>query len=223
VTSPRIVLVRPRNADNLVSIARAMQMFGLTDWVSVSLEQYQVGMVEVLRKHRPASDWHPLLDSLRRVDTLEEAIRDCSYVVGTTMRTLPGRARLSTRELAQVVGARGDSTWALVFGAESNGLMNEDLEHCHAMSFIPSSDEQPSLNLSQAVVVYAHELASVKPRDPVMLANDVELRALKAALHEGLRARMFPYAAADELMAPLLRAGLTSAEMAQWCSVWRGE
>jgi tRNA C32,U32 (ribose-2'-O)-methylase TrmJ len=180
-------------------------------------------MFEVLRKHRPASDWHPLLDGLRRVDSLQEAIGDCSFVVGTTMRTLPGRARLDPRELAAFVGARGDRTWALVFGAESNGLMNEDLEHCHAMSFIPTSDDQPSLNLSQAVVVYAQELASApQGREPVSLADDGALRRLRKALDDGLYRRGFPFAAGDELMAPLLRAGLTEAEVEAWCRAWLG-
>lgn len=223
VAPPRLVLVRPRNADNLVSIARSMQRSGVRDWVAVSTAAHFEGMLDVLRRHRAPTDAEALVATLRRVDTLAEAIADCSFVVGTSMRTLPGRASLSTRELATHLAARGDTTWALVFGAESNGLQNADLQACHALSFIPSSGEQPSLNLSQAVVVYLHELATA--RGPTTaggsaLADDALLRELRAALAAGLREHGFPRRAAEELMAPLLRGALSVDEAKRWVAAW---
>lgn len=223
VASPRLVLVRPRNADNLVSIARAMQGAGVRDWVAVSTVAHFEGLHEVLRRHRAPTEVDALVAALRRVDTLAEAIADCSFVVGTSMRTLPGRESLSTRALAAQVARRGDSTWALVFGAESNGLQNADLEACHALSFIPSSAAQPSLNLSQAVVVYLHELASARGATAAggaPLAGDALLRDLRAALTAGLREHGFPRRAAEELMAPLLRGALTVDEATRWIAAW---
>lgn len=230
LSPPRLVLVRPRNADNLASIARAMKAFGITDWVAVSSATHLEGMQAVLRHHRPPGDFTAAVEQLRRVDTLAEAIADCSWVVGTTMRVLEGRLCLTPRELAQETTQRRDTTWALVFGAECNGLQNEDVEQCHAVSFIPSSEEQPSLNLSQAVVVYAHELALVRDQEPASgpaLADDAALRDLKAALVSSLvAARVLRTETSnpedvDGLMSSLMRGGLTREEARQWMTVLR--
>lgn len=221
MTSPRLVLVRPRNADNLVSIAGSMQAFGWTDWVAVSSPEHLEGMRDVLQRHRPPSAARELVSTLRRVDSLAQAIADCSFVVGTTMRTLPGRPRFTARELAAHVAARRDRTWALVFGAESNGLLNDDLEQCHAVSFIPSDDAQPSLNLSQAVVVYAHELHAATPHQPgPALTGDATLRRLRAALDHALWVNGITRRQAEELMAPLRRASLTDEEATAWLRAW---
>ncbi len=120
---PRLVFLRPRNADNLGAIARAMKNFGLTDWVVVSPNPL---LLEVPGLNRLAVKSGELLESVRRVDTFKEAIADCSWVVGTTMRLIDGKRRLTPRELAEVGSERTDETWALVFGDERNGLINED-------------------------------------------------------------------------------------------------
>lgn len=227
MTPPRLVFVHPRNADNLVSIARAMKAFGLTDWVAVSSPAHLDGMRAVLTHHRAPEDAGGQIPTLRRVDTLAQAIADCSWVVGTTMRVLEGRLRLTPRELADECTRRRDATWAIVFGAECNGLQNDEVEQCHAVSFIPSSEAQPSLNLSQAVVVYAHELASVRgavePAGPA-LADDAALRKLRTSLVTGLVARRIlrgetaNQGDVDALMSSLLRASLTVDEAARWTS-----
>ena len=225
--APRLVFVHPRNADNLVSVARAMKTFAITDWVAVSTVAHLEGMKAVLHNHRGPGETGDL-GSLRRVDTLAEAIADCSWVVGTTMRVLEGRPRLTPRELAQ--SERPDTTWALVFGAECNGLQNEHVDQCHAVSFIPSSDEQPSLNLSQAVVVYAHELWTERRTDApsaVALADDAMLRELRSSIVTGLvaqgllRGESASRDDVDALMSSLMRGCLTPAEASQWRAAWR--
>jgi TrmH family RNA methyltransferase len=215
---PRIVLVHPRNADNLLSIAGAMKQFGLKDWVAVSTLEHLEGMRSVLKNHRAPGKFTDEVMRLGRVETLAEAIADCSWAVATTMRELEGRPRFTPRELAEETTRRRDTTWALVFGAEVNGLQNAEVEQCHAVSFIPSSEEQPSLNLSQAVVVYAHELASV-PHDVSpgeVLATDKELRALRAVIETRLSNKR----EIDGLMHSLSRASLTSREAEAWRSAW---
>jgi tRNA/rRNA methyltransferase/tRNA (cytidine32/uridine32-2'-O)-methyltransferase len=226
MSPPRLVFVRPRNADNLVSIARAMKCFGLADWVAVSTPTHLSGMRAVLKHHRAPADAESdaMMDTLRRVDTLAEAISDCSWVVGTTMRTLEGRLRLTPRELGEEAARRRDETWAVVFGAECNGLQNDDVEQCHAVSYIPSSEEQPSLNLSQAVVVYGYELSLVRAAGTAgsPLADDATLRRLRGSFVEGLlgagllRNETANREDIDALMASLTRGRLTAEEAALW-------
>lgn len=225
---PRLVFLRPRNADNLGAIARAMKNFGLTDWVVVSPNPL---LLEVPGLNRLAVKSGDLLETVRRVDTFEEAIADCSWVVGTTMRLIEGRRRLTPRELADTVKDRPEETWALVFGDERNGMFNEDLLQCHALSFIPSSDEQPSLNLAQAVVVYGYELAmgrrSVAPAPGPTLADDQLLRQVRQSMELGMSASGFLRAesddrhAVDDLIASLVRGRLTKKEAQLWIAAWR--
>ncbi len=228
MTPPRLVLLRPRNADNLGAIARAMKNFGLTDWVVVSPNPK---LLEAPGLHRLAVKSGDLLEGVRRVDTFQEAIADCTWVVGTTMRQIDGVRRLPPRELAEAGAQRNDERWALVFGDERNGMQNDDLEQCHALSFIPSADEQPSLNLSQAVMVYAYELAMARrpvvPAPGPVLADDAQLRQVRTSMELGLAATGFlrhtrdaRHAVAD-LMTTLTRAQLSRREAALWIAAFR--
>lgn len=226
---PRLVFLRPRNADNLGAIARAMKNFGLSDWVVVSPNPE---LLEVPGLNRLAVKAGDLLESVRRVDTFAEAIADCTWVVGTTMRLVEGRRRMTPRELADTAAQQQThDTWALVFGDERHGLRAEDLEQCHALSFIPASDQQPSLNLAQAVVVYGYELAMarrghVTTPGPAM-ADDAQLRQVGQSLRLGLQAAGFlredtdDRHAVEDLMSTLLRARLTKKEAALWTAIWR--
>ena len=68
---PRLVLLRPRNADNLGAIARAMKNFGLTDWVVVSPNPK---LLDVPGMNRLAVKAGELLESVRLVESMEEAV-----------------------------------------------------------------------------------------------------------------------------------------------------
>ncbi len=225
---PRLVLLRPRNADNLGAIARAMKNFGLADWVVVSPNPL---LLEAPGLNRLAVKAGDLLESVRRVDSLAEAVSDCAWVVGTTMRRIDGRRRITPRELARTANERNDAQWAIVFGDERSGLDNTDLAQCHALSFIPSSDEQPSLNLAQAVMVYAYELATCERGEVTApgptLASDAELRHMRQSLELGLgtigflRAESDQRHAIDDLFETITRARLSKKEAALWSSVMR--
>jgi tRNA (cytidine32/uridine32-2'-O)-methyltransferase len=207
----RIVLLRPRNADNLGAVARAMKNFGLTDWVVVSPNPQ---LLEVPGMNRLAVKAGELLESVRRVETMKEAIADCTWVVGTTMRKIDGRRRLTPKAVAE--RGRGEQL-ALVFGDERSGMSNEDLEQCHDLSAIPTSDEQPSLNLAQAVLVYAYELwGAPQVEGPAAVgASDGLLRQVGQSLDEVLGG---PH---DALMQTLVRARLSRREAEHWQAALR--
>ncbi|MEO0646564.1 MAG: TrmH family RNA methyltransferase [Cyanobacteria bacterium J06650_10] len=48
---------------------------------------------------------------------------------------------------------------AIVFGSERSGLSNQDINLCDIVTNIPQVSLQPSLNLSQAVMIYSFVLA----------------------------------------------------------------
>src|SRR5512138_3641827 len=174
----RLVLLRPRNPENLGAVARAMKNFGLSDWAIAEL-----GTHDFAAMRRVAVHAEELLARVRLVATLDEAVADCVWVVGTSSRRVRGKRRLSPQEVAREALARApEGRTAIVFGDERSGLGNAELHRCHDLSAIPAADAQPSLNLAQAALVYAWELrrAALDPAAPPRVrlaagATDAEL------------------------------------------------
>ncbi len=66
----------------------------------------------------------------------------------------------------QLMGEAQHGDVAIIFGRESSGLSNSELDRCHLLAHIPANAEYSSLNLSQAVQVLSYELhmASLEQR-----------------------------------------------------------
>lgn len=222
----RVVLVRPKRAENLGAIARAMKNFGVSDWVAVSPQELDREAAKLV-----ATQSRELLDSLRVVDTLDEAIGDCVWVVGTSPRvTRRGMRRLDPRDVAvECVTRRVDGPVAIVFGDESSGLRNEELERVHAVSALPTDEAQPSVNLAQAVLLYLYEVrqaqraTDARPALRPVAAQDADLERLHALFTRVLGDSGFLHEDGDavvrELMDPLRRSRATKREASLWTAV----
>jgi tRNA/rRNA methyltransferase len=223
----RIVLLRPRNPENLGAVARAMKNFGLEDWAVAALRTHDFGAARRVAVH--AED---LLDRPRVVRTLEEAVSDCAWVVGTSSRRVRGKRGLLPQEVAREALARaGEGCTALVFGDERSGLTNAEVDRCHDLSAIPTAAAQPSMNLAQAVAVYAWELrraaleAGAPARAAAPAATDAELSLVEDALRSALRGAGFLAGperhAVRDLAATLRRARLRAREARLWLAALR--
>jgi len=135
-----MVLVNTRNPLNIGAAARAMSNFGF-------LHLRVVNPFELaFREARSAVGAAPLLAQTEEFKSLQEAVADCSLVVGTTalsrrdpqhiVRDLQQGARLIRKRLAK-------GRVALLFGSEKRGLSNEDLSHCHWLLHIRNRDRHP--------------------------------------------------------------------------------
>ena len=92
------------------------------------------------------------------VDTFEQAIEDCSLVIGTSARLRHLQSTLiEPRECAEKVSAHQGQV-AIVFGRERVGLTNEELLKCHYHLNIPANPEYSSLNLAMAVQLVSYEM-----------------------------------------------------------------
>lgn len=149
----RIVLVRTTHPGNIGSAARAMKTMGLSELYLVAPEKFP--HAKALEMAVGAAD---LLEQAVVVDTLDEAIADCTLVVGTSARsrTIPWPV-LMPREMAEKVRREAGHT-AILFGQEQSGLTNEELQRCHAHVQIPANPVYSSLNIASAVQVIAYEL-----------------------------------------------------------------
>lgn len=158
------MLVRPREEGNVGSTARAMANMGLSRLILVEPAAELGGTARAF-----AVGARAVLDGAVRVPSLPEALAPFRRVVGTTStrdRRL-GIPILAPRELPAWLGQDSpDTPTALVFGPEVGGLTNEELALAGAVVTIPCSPVQPTLNLSQAVLILAYELFLARGETP---------------------------------------------------------
>lgn len=182
-----LVLFQPEDVVNVAGAVRAMSNFGLKDLRLVEPAAFDAYRVEGIAHHAGE-----IIERVRRYPTLEAAVADCSLVLGTTGRPRRvRRERLTPREAAPIVlraaAAHPGAPVAVLFGRERDGLPNSALDLCHAVVTIPTSPENHSLNLAQAVLVIAYELwlaAAGAAREAAAAGITFGARTLPAALEE---------------------------------------
>jgi tRNA (cytidine32/uridine32-2'-O)-methyltransferase len=152
----RVVLIETSHPGNIGAAARAMKVMGLSRLYLVRPHQFPCA--EATARASGADD---LLTRAVVCDSLDEALADCSLVLGASarLRSLPwplSDARSAAQRAA--AGAVAGQEVALVFGREHSGLSNEELQHCHYLLHIPANPDFSSLNLAAAVQVVSYEL-----------------------------------------------------------------
>lgn len=152
----RVVLVDTSHPGNIGAVARAMWTMGLTQLALVRPKRFPCAEATAR-----AAGADALLYDAAIFDSLDEALADCRWVVGTTVRSrhleLP---RLTPRGFAaRALEEIRDGHVALVFGREQTGLSNEELDQCQAVASIVSNARFGSLNVAAAVQIFAYELS----------------------------------------------------------------
>lgn len=152
----RIVLCRTTHPGNIGGAARAMKVMGLTRLILVSPKAGVFPNEEATARAVSAVD---VLEQAQVADSLAEAVADCSLVVGTTARerhiAAPVMLPREFCQQADTLGGGGEV--ALVFGRESTGLSNEEVDLCQRLVRIPTQEQFASLNLAAAVQILAYE------------------------------------------------------------------
>lgn len=150
-----VVLVRPRDPNNIGACARAMANFGLSDLRVV--EPY----APVWREATSAVGAGDIMHAAKQLDSLDEALKDCTFSLAATALRNRGVVQevITLPQLNKRLDEVPNQQVALVFGNEKTGLSNEDIERCDAILNIPTVAKQPSINLAQAVILTCYELS----------------------------------------------------------------
>ncbi len=150
-----IVLHRPRYPENIGAAARAMRNMGIEQLIVVDAQNCDLTKICRMATHAALD----VVEHMQVYDSLEEALAEFHYVVGTTARLGGQRKVISTpsRLAARLLPISALNQIAIVFGPEDRGLTNLEIRHCHALVHIPTA-EFSSLNLAQAVMVVCYEL-----------------------------------------------------------------
>ncbi len=150
-----IILVEPSHPGNIGATARAMKNMGLSHLCLVKPKKFPDA--EAVARASGATD---ILDNVRVVASLDEALADKILVVATSarMRTLSWPIQ-TVREWTQSLAASPVAgKIGIMFGPERVGLNNEQLHQCHCHINIPANPEFSSLNLASAVQLVCYEL-----------------------------------------------------------------
>ncbi|MFG0318040.1 MAG: RNA methyltransferase [Planctomycetota bacterium JB042] len=148
----RVVLVRTQGPRNAGLAARACANFGPCElWFVRPAHGDLLGHPDFRDMAHGVEDRAPPV-----VDTLEEALADCTHAVGFTARGREHRAIARWPDAVEALAARAadpDERVALVFGNERVGLTDDEARGLAALVWIPTSDVHTSLNLAAAVTV----------------------------------------------------------------------
>ncbi|MBC8078616.1 MAG: TrmJ/YjtD family RNA methyltransferase [Chloroflexales bacterium] len=209
-----VVLHRPRAVVNIGGVVRAMKNMGLRQLRLVDPVPFTAYAITGIA-HR--SD--DVLDAARIFDTLDAALPDLSFAVGTTARPRQAHAaQADIRALAPDLLARAAAgPVGLLFGPEDNGLDNAALDRCNIVVSLPTDPAYASLNLAQAALLLMYELRMAAIAPPLLAAREapptVEQRErLFAALDRSLSEIEFFKGGRDESIMRSLRGLLYRAD-----------
>jgi tRNA/rRNA methyltransferase len=172
----RIVLVEPEYEINIGHVARVMANFGFEELYLVN-PKVEIGFnAKMFAKH--ASH---LLQKAKVVPRLEDALRGCNFVVGTT--GIIGRGRNIIRNPLTPAKFAGDmrkldGKFAILFGREGTGLNQQEIKRCDFLVTIPADKHYPVLNLSHALAIVLYELSSNKEQNMIIPASGEEKEML---------------------------------------------
>lgn len=185
------------------------------------------------REARSAVGASKVLAKAKTFASVAEAVADCVLVVGTTAATdrelqhplkrLEYGSRAMRKQLAS-------GRVALLFGSEKRGLSNHDLSYCHWLMRIPTSEQNFSMNLGQAVAVCLYELVrspkAASQTEKLKVANARDFERITDLLLEAMQASGYlerrPIADVDERIRRMVhRLNLSQRDTVGWLGILR--
>jgi len=168
----RVVMVETTHPGNIGATARAMKTMGYNNLYLVKPKIYP--NAEATARAAGADD---ILGKAVVCDSLEEALYGCVAVVASTARPRTiSHSVFTPREYAPKLYEMVKlGPVALVFGRESSGLSNEELEYCNVILQIPTNPEFSSLNVASAVQILCYEfiqLLQLEDADKIDAGSD---------------------------------------------------
>jgi tRNA/rRNA methyltransferase/tRNA (cytidine32/uridine32-2'-O)-methyltransferase len=186
-----IVLVETSHPGNIGAVARAMKNMQMSQLRLVNPKFFP---------HADATSRAAGADDILRhagiYADLQTAIADCHVVLGASARDRTiSWPELTARQCAEkwVNPNHHSKKFALVFGRESSGLKNYELDLCHYLLRIPCNKTFSSLNLASAVQVVSYELFVTTSQNQICLpgnhneeplANALQMQAFYDHLHQ---------------------------------------
>lgn len=127
-----------------------------------------------------------VLERARIVAHHKDATRNLIALAGTTARRRELRkwSHVSPRECAEIlVEHAAEGPVGIMFGTERTGLTNDEVNECRYLTLVDTDDAHSSLNLAQAVMVYAYEIREAWRRSGAATDEAATARATARPTH----------------------------------------
>jgi tRNA/rRNA methyltransferase len=177
----RVVLCETSHPGNIGAAARAIKTMGLSRLVLVKPKLFPHPDADAL-----ATGADDLLGSAVICDDLGEALAGTVLAVAATARHRDlAHEVVDCREAcARMAKEAASGEVALVFGTERTGLTARQVSQCHLIATIPTDENYSSLNLAQAVQVFAYELRMSTLGAPAFAQHAASREGADMATHE---------------------------------------
>jgi len=153
------IIVEPAVPENVGAAARALKTMGFRSLRLVNPCEYLSGKAQWV-----AHASEEILNHAKVFPTLKAAITDVDFVIATSATKRSVKAdRHAAEDLPKLLKNKTGAinSAAIVFGREESGLTNAEMALCHITSRINMATQFPSLNLGQAVMLYAYLLSDI--------------------------------------------------------------
>jgi len=157
-----IVLLEPEHPGNIGSVARIMANFDYTKLILINPKCKH----KTLEAIKFAKHGVKILKTAKVIKTSspEKELKKFHTIIATTSKlgtdyNIP-RSPITPDHLTQILSLKNKI--ALLFGRESKGLTNSELDLADFVVTIPTSKKYPALNLAQSVAILLYELSKTK-------------------------------------------------------------
>ena len=160
----KVILVEPSGPLNVGSVARLCSNFEVQE-LRIVAPKCEIFSLEAKKM---ALKGQKFIDDCKIFDNLEKAILDCDLVLASC-----GRIDLNKDSLIEssedifnwILSFKEINNLAIIFGREDRGLTNSELLLANKTFNIPTSLNNPSLNLSHAVSIVLYELNKLSKKN----------------------------------------------------------
>lgn len=184
----KIVLLEPEHPGNIGSVARVMANFGHTHLVLINPKCNHLSLEAI----KFAKHGGNILKSAKVFETkdVKKILSKFHTVIATTSKlgtdyNVP-RSPISPSQLADKMPKKTGKKIALLFGRESKGLYNNEIDFADFTVTIPTNKKYPALNLSQSVGIILYELGKEKTNiaSHITLATSTEKNQIQKMLNQ---------------------------------------
>jgi len=153
----KVILVEPKGPLNVGSVARLCSNFEVDELRIVSPKCD----IFSLEAKKMALKGQKFLEHCKIFDDLQKAIFDCDLVLASCGRIDVNKDSFfeSSEDIFNwIISFKKINNLAIIFGRENSGLTNDELLLANKIFNIPTSKNNPSLNLSHSVSIALYEL-----------------------------------------------------------------
>ena len=171
-----VILVEPEHPGNIGAVARAMANFDVNKLILVNPQ-----CNHLTEEARNRAKWgNNVLEKAKVTKNFKTTVKKFHTTIATT--AILGtdynisRSPVSPEQLNKIISPKANI--AVIFGRESSGLTNDEINLTDFIVTIPTATKYPTMNLSSSVAILLYELSKVtntkKATEHIQLATKTE-------------------------------------------------